>query len=163
MTIVGPKFGPCRCQVGPFVLYPVFHPAYKGQAGGGTHIKPWTSISPAISLSRVIAGPSSLARGEASMKHRSVLGVGGGGQVLVGVWSPDHPTGRGGWGTWPEAKGTDEGAMKRLRQQGASGRREVSRQRSPLQILVSPALAHLFHPLPGPLSFCLCEVGVVDW
>ena len=84
MTIVGPKFGPCRCQVGPFVLYPVFHPAYKGQAGGGTHIKIWTSISPAISLTRVIAGPGSLARGEARMKHRSVLGVGGGGLQEVG-------------------------------------------------------------------------------
>lgn len=49
------------------------------------------------------------------MKHRPVLGVGGGGQVLVGVWGPDHPTGQEGWGTWPEAKDTDEGAMKRLR------------------------------------------------
>ena len=48
------------------------------------------------------------------MKHRPVLGVGGGGQVLVGVWGPDHPTGQEGWG-WPEAKDTDEGAMKRLR------------------------------------------------
>ena len=37
----------------------------------------------------------------------------------MGVWGPDHPTGSGGgqegWDTWPEAKDTDEGAMKRLR------------------------------------------------
>lgn len=49
-----------------------------------------------LSLTRVIAGPGSSARGEARMKHRPVLGVGGGGQVLVGVWGPDHPTGSGG-------------------------------------------------------------------
>lgn len=93
MTIVGPKFGPCRCQFGPFVLYLVFHLAYKGQAGvEPTSEKLWTSVSPAISLTRVIAGPGSLARGEARMKHRPVLGVGGGGPSTSGSLGPDHPT-----------------------------------------------------------------------